>query len=158
MKRLKDFATAEKPITDDFYDEFDLSQYTVSQFIKKACQKRIKPIWPQTESLYYCSTCNFMEFDTQDALEKHYKSEKHVVRPDIFTLFTSLQGQYFLRITYFSQCVKSVRIRSFSGPYFPAFGLNTERYSVSLRIQSESIPPYLVQMWVNVGKYGPEKL
>ena len=29
-------------------------------------------------------------------------------------------------------CLKSVRIRSFSGPYFPAFGLNTERYSVSL--------------------------
>ena len=25
----------------------------------------------------------------------------------------------------------------FSGPYFPAFGLNTERYSLSLRIQSE---------------------
>ena len=24
-----------------------------------------------------------------------------------------------------------------SGPYFPAFGLNTERYEVSLRIQSE---------------------
>ena len=34
-------------------------------------------------------------------------------------------------------CVKSVRIRSFSGPYFPAFGLSTERYSVSLHIQSE---------------------
>ena len=34
-------------------------------------------------------------------------------------------------------CVKSVRIRSYSGLYFPAFGLNTERYSVSLRIQSE---------------------
>ena len=34
-------------------------------------------------------------------------------------------------------CVKSVHIPSFSGPYFPAFGLNTERYSVSLRIQSE---------------------
>ena len=30
-------------------------------------------------------------------------------------------------------CVKSVRIRIFSGSYFPAFGLNTERYSVSLR-------------------------
>ena len=24
--------------------------------------------------------------------------------------------------------MKSVRIRSFSGPYFPSFGLNTERY------------------------------
>ena len=36
-----------------------------------------------------------------------------------------------------STCVKSVQIRSFSGPYFPVFGLNTERYFVSLRIQSE---------------------
>ena len=33
--------------------------------------------------------------------------------------------------------VKSVRIRSFTGPYFPAFKLNTERYSVSVRIQSK---------------------
>ena len=41
-------------------------------------------------------------------------------------------------------CVKSVRFRSYSGPYFPAFGMNTERYSVSLRNQSEC------------GKYGPE--
>ena len=30
-----------------------------------------------------------------------------------------------------------VRIRIYSGPYFPAFGLGTERYEVSLRIQSE---------------------
>ena len=28
-------------------------------------------------------------------------------------------------------CVKSVRIRSYSGPHFPAFGLNTERYGIS---------------------------
>ena len=35
------------------------------------------------------------------------------------------------------QCMKSVRIRSFSGTYFPAFGLNTERYFVSFRIQSK---------------------
>ena len=44
-------------------------------------------------------------------------------------------------ISYFSvsnlHCVKSVRIWSYSGPYFAAFGLNTERYFVSLRIQSE---------------------
>ena len=33
----------------------------------------------------------------------------------------------------------------FSGPYFPAFGLNTEIYSVNLRIQP------------NTRKYGPEK-
>ena len=34
-------------------------------------------------------------------------------------------------------CVESIRIRSYSGPSFPVFGLNTKRYSVSLRIQSE---------------------
>ena len=30
-----------------------------------------------------------------------------------------------------------VRIWSYSSPHFPAFGLNTERFGVSLRIQSE---------------------
>ena len=33
--------------------------------------------------------------------------------------------------------MKSVLVLSYSGPYFLAFGLNTERYSVSLRIRSE---------------------
>ena len=36
-----------------------------------------------------------------------------------------------------SYYVKGVRVRSYSGPHFPAFRLNTERYSVSLRIQFE---------------------
>ena len=43
-------------------------------------------------------------------------------------------------------CVKSVRIRSYSGPYFPKFGLNTERCTASLGIQCKC------------GKYGPEQL
>ena len=30
-----------------------------------------------------------------------------------------------------------VRVPSYSGPHFPTFGLNTDRYSVSLRIQSK---------------------
>ena len=42
--------------------------------------------------------------------------------------------------------MKSVCIRSFSGRYFPVFGLNMEGYSVSLRIHP------------NAGKYGPGKL
>ena len=36
-----------------------------------------------------------------------------------------------------SNCVKSVSIRNSSGPYFPAFRLNTGTYSVSFHIQSE---------------------
>ena len=42
-------------------------------------------------------------------------------------------------------CVKSVQIRSFSGPYSPVFGLNTERYQ------------YLSVFSLNVGKFGLEK-
>ena len=38
------------------------------------------------------------------------------------------------RFINFSHCLKSVLIRSYSGPYFPAFGLNAERYGVSLCI------------------------
>ena len=49
-----------------------------------------------------------MEFDTQDALGKHCKSEKHVVRPNIFTLFTSLQGKYFVQNTFLSAWKVSV--------------------------------------------------
>ena len=36
-----------------------------------------------------------------------------------------------------TNCVKNVCIRSYSGPYFPAFELNRERYTVSPLIQSE---------------------
>ena len=36
-----------------------------------------------------------------------------------------------------SNYVKSIRIWSYSRPYLPAFGLDTARYGVSLRIQSE---------------------
>ena len=41
------------------------------------------------------------------------------------------------RIIRHALCVKSVLIRSYSGPHFPTFGMNTERYGVSLHIQSE---------------------
>ena len=34
-------------------------------------------------------------------------------------------------------CVKIVQIRSFSGPYFPTFGLNTDIYGVNLCVQSK---------------------
>ena len=34
-------------------------------------------------------------------------------------------------------CVKRFRIRSYSGPLFPAFGLNTERWGMFLGVQSE---------------------
>ena len=46
-------------------------------------------------------------------------------------------------------CVKSVCIRSYSGSHFPAFGLNTEKYSVSSH--SVQIQEYTDQ---NIFEYG----
>ena len=47
-------------------------------------------------------------------------------------------------------CVKSVHIRGYSGPHFPAFRLNTEILRIS---------PYSVRMWENTDQnnceYGP---
>ena len=59
---------------------------------------------------------------------------------------------FFLNELRFRHCVKSVRIRSYSGPYFPGFGLNTERYKVSQR----SISPYSVRMWENTDQNNSE--
>ena len=53
---------------------------------------------------------------------------------------------FYCRYRVHFHCLKSVRILSFSGPYFPTFGLKTERYGVSLLFSP------------NAGKYGPEKL
>ena len=46
---------------------------------------------------------------------------------------------------------KSLRIRSFSGPYFPAFGLNMDRYSECGKIWTRKTPNtdtfYAVNIW-----------
>ena len=44
-------------------------------------------------------------------------------------------------------CIKSVRIWGYSGPHFPAFGLNKERYRIS---------PYSFQMWKNADQNNSE--
>ena len=48
--------------------------------------------------------------------------------------FKHCPDKYLMRSSNYN-CAKSVRIWSFSGPYFPAFRLNTKRYRVSLCIQ-----------------------
>ena len=59
----------------------------------------------------------------------------------IIKFYFEIYSLYLYRILYIflqaNHCVKSVHIRGYSGSYFPAFGLNTERYGVSFQIQSE---------------------
>ena len=53
----------------------------------------------------------------------------------ISQIFHSAVLEYGLKKLYSKglRCVKSVRIRGYSGPHFPAFGLNTSPYSVRMR-------------------------
>ena len=66
---------------------------------------------------------------------KHQKAFGFLVSPGDIKQENWLEMGSWMFVTY--QYVKSVFIWSFSGPYFPAFGLNVERYFVSLRIQTE---------------------
>ena len=56
---------------------------------------------------------------------------------DTTRIFCQHEVKWFNSIQFSYHCVKCIPIRSFSSLCFPAFGLNTERYGVSLRIQSE---------------------
>ena len=55
----------------------------------------------------------------------------------MFTLTDWSIDMFFLSLLRLWHYVKSVQIRSFPGPYFPIFGLNTEIYGINLCIQSE---------------------
>ena len=54
-----------------------------------------------------------------------------IIRPQTW-IFEICTGSHVLNTAW-----KVSKYGVFSGPYFPAFGLNTERYGLSLRIQSE---------------------
>ena len=59
------------------------------------------------------------------------------LRITVFCMKSPLKSVWNLPRPKYYNCVKSVRIRSFYGPYFPVIELNTERYGASLRIQFE---------------------
>ena len=56
----------------------------------------------------------------------------------LITLFKRVQqiGRWKFTPAWSNHCVKSVRIWSYSGPQFLAFGLNTERYGVYREMRS----------------------
>ena len=46
--------------------------------------------------------------------------------------------KFNVREVKFLHCVKSVRIRSYSGPYFPAFGLNTGKMRTRITLNTDT--------------------
>ena len=62
--------------------------------------------------------------------------------------FIQLPTAAFTKEIYFTEfhCLKSVRIRSYSDQYFPAFGMNTERYAV-ITPNMDTIYAVFVSCW-----------
>ena len=79
------------------------------------------------------ANCNWKDEKMQFCIKYKSKIEHEIILKAVRAYNTGV----FKNCSSERHHVKSVRIRSYSGPYFPVFGLNTERYSVSLRIQSE---------------------
>ena len=85
---------------------------------------------PHQEIRWNCGICcSDGEQETRQIGNKRIPYRKTYYQPD--------KNTYFRVFLERGHCLKSVRIRSFSGPYFPAFGLNMERYEVSLGNQSK---------------------
>ena len=88
---------------------------------------------PHTKNKYY----KFLNYSNRHGTNKRpYLVNLLWEEGLIKSIFTRTRGVGKSKSGVF-HCVKSVRIRRFYGPYFPAFELNTERYFLSLRIQSE---------------------
>ena len=82
-------------------------------------KKKLKTIsWTRNLLMFLQNKCNATIY------RKYLKiSLSPSQKISVFFLITNWLFKHF-------HCVKSVRIGSFSGPYFPAFGLITERYWV----------------------------
>ena len=106
-------------------------------------KKGVRPATLLKKRLWYsCFPVNFVKFlGTSFFIEHiwwllltgHLHGEKGT-----FTFFTKLFDKERRALIRAVHCVKSVQIRS-SSPYFPAFGLNTERYEVPFRIQPDCV-------------------
>ena len=58
---------------------------------------------------------------------KIYQYNSKWIEADTDNKFFKKDHRTFTRSDYRTYCVKKIRIRSYSGPYFPGFGLNTDQ-------------------------------
>ena len=128
-------------MTDCTENEHEIRSFFLSDFL----------LYCYSDFWYYRSLLYYRKFFKKSAKKKN---KLRTIYPKIHNLGSNFTGSYkkkcvqqncisenllnILGVFVNEQhCVKSVHIWSYSGPHFPAFGRNTERYGVSLRIQSE---------------------
>ena len=85
----------------------------------------------------YCTFPNFLKIN-YITYSRHWSPSivaQKIKFDDVFSVFRN-RSMPWNGLGCECHSLKSVRIRRFSGPSFPVFGLNTERYFVFLYIQS----------------------
>jgi len=50
----------------------------VDQFILQSLEVRMKTIWPQPKGEHFCRVCNYSEYATDELLQRHHKSARHL--------------------------------------------------------------------------------
>ena len=85
-----------------------------------------------TQSLHFKLFLTRFSFKQMHFFHYQLKLETFLFFLELFLILIIFRKKYSD-----NHCMKSVRIWSFSGPHLTAFGINTERYSVFLRIQSK---------------------
>ena len=101
----------------------DLSRFANKSEIKNTRLILIMFSWiPSFFELRVSASCQLFDISIQTEIKEPFLSQESVC----------LQFQH--KDTH---CVKSIRVWSFSGLRFPAFGLNREIWEVNLRIQSK---------------------
>ena len=90
--------------------------------------------WETNSNLFERILNTPLNLQTTTSVESGFGFCKTWIRKKLNILHVQLNIQR--RLSWECHCVKNVRIRSFSGPYFPAFGLNTERYTEYLSVFS----------------------
>ena len=92
-----------------------------------------------TDSCFQKNSLKFQKYCRLIYLTRSNVVKLHLLNlPKLSSKISFIQKKKKKKMTScFRHCMKSVHIRSFSGPHFPAFGLNTETeiYYVNLRIQ-----------------------
>ena len=111
---------------------FNVPHFKIQLIAIDMCQVSVDAVEVTVEELF-SRHCLKMKFSITDFFSKC----DEICTEEILNRKLRFLAQFFFKILSVFCCAKSVRIWSCSGPHFPAFGLNTETYEISLRTQSE---------------------
>ena len=105
---------------------------------RKSHRKEISQELVVTRVISWLSRLSFCDYLLSDLLRHLVTATlKTFLKRKSLSYFSLKAFSFWVHFFWKYHCVKCVRIQRYFGPYFPGFTLNTERYGVFLRVQSE---------------------